>query len=255
MTLVKVRVQANGGKYLGPAVAGGPPLVTVSWPFRPPIGPIIVPTGSSGQVVCAKSEPPPNASPYPIVVQPTTVPNDYTPGTYYLVPPDVGPDSALVVALDLPQGVATPVTFSVQAFSTAPVSASATAIVTGGVNQTADPGVVVLVPGLRITNFAAITGVFGTRITANVAMMCGCTITPNDVRPKEPYWPAYEFSVAAQVQDYVELVPLVCTGTSFFETTLPFPVPIGALAAVIATQSSTQNSNAMDTAVVSAPMQ
>lgn len=250
-TLVRIRVQAQGGKYLGPAVAGGPPLLTLSWAGQPPIGPCVFPTGSSGVVVSA-SEPHANASPYTITVQPSTVPNDYAPGTYYLIPPASGPDSYLIVALDLPEGVATEVMFSVQAFSTAPVSGSATAIVTGGVNQIDEPGVVVLVPGLRITDVAATSGSSSTKITANVAMMCGCAITPNDALPAEPYWPAYEFSVGAQVQDYGKLVTLECTGTSTFETTLPFPLPIGTPVSIIAAQTFIQNSNSMDTAVVAA---
>jgi hypothetical protein len=251
-TLVRVRVQAHGGKYLGPAVAGGPPLLTLSWPGQAPFGPCIFPIGSSGVVVSA-SERPANASPYPITVQPSTVPNDYTPGTYYLMPPASGPDSYLIVALDLPDGVATEVTFGVQAFSTAPVSGSTSAIVTGGVNQIDEPGVVVLVPGLRITAVVATSGSSSTKITANVAMMCGCAITPNDALPAEPYWPAYEFSVGARVQGYGKLVALACTGTSTFEATLPFPVPIGTLVSIIAAQTSIQNSNSMDTAVVATP--
>ncbi len=253
-TLVRVRVQAHGGKYLGPAVAGGPPLLTVSWAGQAPIGPCIFPTGSSGVVVSA-SERPANASPYPITVQPSKVPNDYTPGTYYLVPPATGPDSYLIVALDLPEGVATEVTFSVQAFSTAPVPGSATAIVTGGVNQIDEPGVVVLVPGLRITDIVVTSESSSTKITANVAMMCGCAITPNYALPAEPYWPAYEFNVAAQVQGYGKPVMLECTGTSTFETTLPFPVSIGTLVSIIAAQTSLQNNNSLDTAVVAIPTQ
>jgi hypothetical protein len=168
------------------------------------------------------------------------------------LPPSSGPDSCLIVALDLPKGAATEVTFGVQAFSTAPVSASANAIVIGGVNQIGEPGVVVLVPGLRITDVVATSGTSGTTITANVAMMCGCAITPDDAPPAEPYWPAYEFYIGAWIPDFENLVTMDCTGTSTFKATVPFPVPVGTRVSILAAQRSIKNWNVMDTAVVAA---
>ncbi|MGH9418804.1 MAG: hypothetical protein ACRD3J_02425, partial [Thermoanaerobaculia bacterium] len=83
------------------------------------------------------------------------------------------------------------------------------------------------------------------------AMMCCCAITPDDALPAEPYWPAYEFEIGAQVQGYGE-VTLQCTGTSTFEATLPVPIPAGTLVAIIAAQTFIGNGNAMVTAVVAA---
>jgi hypothetical protein len=217
-TNVKVRVQANGGKYLGPALAATPPTLAVTvngqqqsliWTF---------PTCSSGVVSAAAQD---GASPNPIVVTPGDSP--YTSGTYYLLPsPDAATDPALVVPLDLPEGE-TYVNFTVTAYAPQQVTASVDVPLTGGNDYTADPGVVVLVPGLRVTNVAVLP-IDNTLlvVTANVAMMCGCAITPDGANPlpAEPYWPAYEFEVYAQAGSS-QAVPLACTGTSLFQGVVP----------------------------------
>ena len=242
-TNVKVRVQAHGGKYLGPALDSAPPLLWVQMPYSAPIGPFEFPTPSSGEVY---KQPSSSTSPYPIIVQPTTVPNDYTPGTYYLGPanPQPNPDSYLIIALDLPP-MPTPVTFIAHAFAPQPVLGRAAATLIGGNDYTAEPGVVVVVPGLRMTALQA----SGTTVTADVAMMCGCQITPNGAASSvaEPYWPAYEFNVTAQVAGMA--VNLACVGNSSFAGTLPPGIPAGTPVTVTAVQQTTGNVNSVMTVV------
>jgi hypothetical protein len=247
-TNVKVRVQAAGGKYLGPALDAAPPTLTINVPGQAPLGPLTFPTGSSGQVYPSKG---PGTSPYPIVVQPF-LGSPYQAGTYYLGPQTTPPlttvDSYLIVPLELPAGQTT-VTFQVQAFSPSPVSGSATATLTGGNDYTAEPGVVVQVGGLRVTEVVA----SGATITANVAMMCGCMITPNaDTSVKEPYWPAYEFEVTAEFFGCGAPVLLQCTAPSTFQAPLPSGIPVGTSVRVVAVQPATGNRNEVRTTVVPA---
>ena len=247
-TNVKVRVQANGGKYLGPALDAAPPMLTIDVPGMPPLGPLTFPTGSSGQVYTTSG---PGMSPYPIVVQPLPG-SPYHPGTYYLGPQTTPPlpavDSFLIVSLELPPGQTT-VTFHVQAFSPYPAGGFATATLAGGGDYTAEPGVVVVVGGLRLTEVVAAR----TTITANVAMMCGCMITPNDdASVKEPYWPAYEFEVTAEFFGCAPPVRLQCTAPSTFQAPLPPGVPVGTPVRVVAAQAATGNRNEVLTTVVPA---
>lgn len=248
-TRVKVRVQANGGKYLGPAVAGDAPMLTVTIPdAAAPLGPLVFPTGSSGEVY-PSSPPRRGLSPHS---------TGYTPGTYLLGAQTTPPlfDSYLVVVLDLPAGQ-TNVRFDVQAFSPQPVNGSTSVTLTGGVDLLEEPGVVVLVNGLRVTNVAAYVDGNTTNITANVAMMCGCMITPDTIPPKsvaEPYWPAYEFAVTANVFGFAQIA-LACTDVSkpsVFTGSLPYAVPEGTVVSIAAQQEVTGNRNVAVTAVVAA---
>ena len=249
-TNVKVRVQANGGKYLGAAVAATPPTLTVTWKGGE-LGPLTFPTSNSG-VICPKGGP--SASPHTITVGDCAGAPGYNPGTYYLLPScDPFTDPALIVSLPISGTV--DVTFQVTAYAPQAVHGSATVSLTAGEDYTADPGVIVVVDGLRLTAQVAITGL---QVTANVTMMCGCAITPNGVKEPaaEPYWPACEFVVTAQ--DALGMNPAVeleCTATSTFTGTLPSPVPMGEYVIVKAGQPKLKgNTNSVKVMVPKAPL-
>lgn len=247
-TNVKVRVQSNGGKYLGAAVVKTPPVLTVTVPDYAPMGPMVFPTSNSG-VVCPDESA--GASPYPIVVE--AGPGEgYRPGTYSLLPPcDPFADSALLVALPLPD-TATNVTFSVTAYAPQPVTVTKEVMLTGGQDYTADPGIVIQVPGLRITGVTVAPTPEGSTVTANVAMMCGCMITPENPGsvPAEPYWPAYEFDVRFQIVGAATSpIPLTCVAASLFQAVTNLPYPAGQDITITADQPSLGNSNAVTVTV------
>lgn len=206
---MNVRVQANGGKFLGPALAATPPKLTVSVNGMKPYVDVPFPTCSSGAVV---PNPDGRGSPYPIIVTSPPPGTPYEKHTNYLVPPsDANVDPVLRVLLELPGP--TDVDFTVTACAPQPVVKTTTVTLPG------PKDIVLLVPGLRITNVTIFPLEDGKHavVTANVAMMCGCAITPDHPHPtpKEPYWPAYEFEVFAQVGSV--RTSLSCTGTSLFQ--------------------------------------
>lgn len=246
-TCVNVRVQANGGKYLGPALAmaNQPPMLTVTVPGQVPQGPMAFPTDSSGMV----NTDPNGASPYPIVVQPPAT-GFYMPGTYYLHPDANGGPTPLQVWLDIPIGTASDVVFTVEAFAPQPLTFSTVVRIKGGSAEYAgDNALVLLVPGLRITGATATTGGSGIQVTANVAMMCGCKITADKADPMEKYWPAYEFEVVAYVADRdIPAVALECLGTDMNDFSVfsgvigQFP-PGTSQVVITAVQRNSPNSN------------
>jgi hypothetical protein len=206
-TPLRIRVQAHGGKYLGPAVPQ--PSVAIAVPYQPPGKPLAVPNGTSGTVTATRSA---RSSPYPIVVQPLGV-GHYRPGTYYLDPePPAGsgqsPLNYLDVMLSLSTDKPSDVLFTVTAGEVT-ISTTVT-IAAGDTRYAGDPGLVLVVPGLRITNTSVVNTGRGSQVTASVAMMCGCEIGADDADPPEPYWPAYQFGVFAAFSDW-PISPLFCT--------------------------------------------
>jgi hypothetical protein len=95
-----------------------------------------------------------------------------------------------------------------------------------GDDLTAEPGVVLVMPGLRVAVAAPagpVSAAAGVGVTANVAMMCGCRIDPT-----LPWLPS-EFAVAASVLRAdgtpVAEAPLAFQSTSTFATTAPIALP------------------------------
>lgn len=241
-TPLRIRVQAHGGKYLGPAVPQ--PSVAIAVPYQPPGKLMAVPNGTSGTVSPTRSA---RSSPYPIVVQPPGV-GHYKPGTYYLDPePPAGsgqsPLNYLDVTLSLPTDKPSDVLFTVTAGEVT-ISTTVT-IAAGDTRYAGDPGLVLVVPGLRITNTSVVSTAHGSQVTASVAMMCGCEIGADDAAPAEPYWPAYEFGVFASYPG-LPLAPLFCTDPktlSVFSGTLLASIGKGTVQ-ITATQKDNSLNNA-----------
>lgn len=245
MTTVIVRAQALGGKFLGAAVASTPPVLQVFQGKTPfPVAQQFV-TQDSGQVGPSG----PSTTGYPILVQPNPNPAVYPPGTYFLAPASSATQADSFATVDLPL-TAQPAayTFLVTAANTdtgSTVTSSVTVELWTGSPLLNEPGVVVPIPGLRITGASAKPAPSGTMVTVNVTMMCGCAITPIEPSPapKEPYWPASEFLVTATIGSSPPFT-LACTGTSVFTATLP--VPFGQPLLIAAQQTgNAQNSNAV----------
>lgn len=220
-TQVKVRVQARGGKFLGPAVQ--PPQLTVR---NVNTGEVLIAAqpmnnAASGTVVSQFSN---EVSREVIVVQPGGV---YpTAGPYWLEAP--AGEAELIAQLQLTEPSL--LEFIATAFQPSPVNASATMWVMPGMQLLADPGLVLTMQGLSVDVVATASN--GTvTLTAHVAMMCGCPITQpmqsSDPNGPEPYWPSTEFSVTAQLRgnggQSVYGFDLDCTGTSTYSGTQQVP--------------------------------
>jgi hypothetical protein len=227
-TSVIVRAQAAGGKFLGMGVdSTPPPTLTISQNGKE-IASGTFTLGNSG-VVGARSA---NTSAFPIVVQPNTNPSVYIPGPHYLAASDdPPPDSLCTVSLPL-TGTPTDFELTVTAYTTDLEPNNEVVVALNMLLSTSNIppiGVIIPIPGLRITNVS----VSGTTVTAHVAMMCGCMITPLSEQPKEPYWPASEFAVTASTPGAI--TTLACTGSSVFTGTLPGVAP-GAKITISASQ-------------------
>jgi len=227
MTTILVRAQARGGKFLGKAVASTPPTLTVLR-FQNPIPPDQIQqftTADSGLVV---AQPGADTTQNPIVVDPNPNPSLYVPHTNYLQPatsvnPPEGDSYALVKLLLTPAPA--DYTFAVTAYDTDTGSAVHNSVTVPLSTETKLPevGIVVSIDGLRITAASATRGSNGVQVTANIAMMCGCEITPvfPPSAPAEPYWPASEFTVKVLTPDG-NVYPMTCDSTfSVFNASIP----------------------------------
>lgn len=95
-----------------------------------------------------------------------------------------------------------------------------------GADLTAEPGVVLVLPGLIVQDLAAAPVAAqpsSVAVSAYVAMMCGCRIDPSLA------WQPSEFAVTATVTDaggtVVAQAPLACTGMSAFAAAAPIALP------------------------------
>jgi hypothetical protein len=220
-TQVKVRVQARGGKILGPAPTVKQPLLSVRNVLTGEtlISDAPMNNGSSGTVVPA-SQFSDSVSRNAIVVQPPAISPTYpTPGPYWLEVPDGQGELIVQLQIDEPSLLE----FRATAYAPDPVYASATMWVMPGMQLLANPGLVLTIAGLYATVEASASN--GTAsISANVTMMCGCPITvqPSQTLPPntEPYWPSSELEVTAQLRanggSEMYASPLKCTSTSTY---------------------------------------
>jgi hypothetical protein len=233
-TSVLIRVQARGGKFLGPnakqtevSVLNGGNLI---------FGPVVT-TGGSGTTDPKTGDPfPPNASRDVIAVAPTQ--GGPPPGAYWLTPDD----SASVNA-----------TFTLESPSLLEFRATSNGTTTStmmwvvpGMQLTNNPGLLLSMAGLLVT----VTATVGAQIevTATVTMMCGCPITkptwPQAPQGPEPYWPEPEFQVFATLQPHngksvTQLMTFSTTNT--FTTSFPTPETGGSTISVYAVQQAESN--------------
>lgn len=102
-------------------------------------------------------------------------------------------------------------------------SVSETMWLTPGVDLSAEPGVVLVIPGLIVNVLSATASGSSLSVTAWVSMMCGCKIDP-----ALPWLPT-EFTVTATVTDAggnpVAQAPLAFQKTSTFGTSQPIALP------------------------------
>lgn len=246
---VVVRAQARGGKFLGMGVNETPAPSLKVFAGGIQVAQATFVTANSGTVTAGQTQPPT----YPIVVtQGQKASPIYVPGTYYVQAENTPtPDSLAKVTLELGQQ---PVeyTFEVTAYNSDTGTAEAITVTSHRASLSAgsDLDVVVPIDGLRITNIQATRS----GITAGIAMMCGCKVTPLQWAPSpppkpEPYWPEYEFEVAAEWQGGSGAA-MTCVDAGQFATQDVSLAPGKYTVTIYASQNGTDNANKVQTTVI-----
>lgn len=219
-TRVLVRVQAKGGKFIGPD--GGYALVTLREAVTGEILAQRIATGGSGQLSPTFS---PGAS-REVVVTPT----GWSDTVQWLSAPAGQSTAGLLATLDLHRP--TLVEFSAETLANGIPNGHVVRQrmwLTPGLHLDEEPGVVLVMPGLNVQILApdvATPPDSWLNVTAWVAMMCGCKVA--DGSP----WPPGEFNVHARVRavggDFEKHVPLHYRSTSTFGTEMDIQLPSGA---------------------------
>ncbi len=237
-TQVLIRVQARGGKYLGPNVQYA--QVSIWNGDQCIYGPVTA-TGGSGTVVTGTF--PANASPDAIVVTTGTPPN----GAYWLTPDtsSEGPTAGVIASLALSKPAFLEFRATALANNVNPATSSTTMWVYPGQDLLCEPGVLITMPGL-VVSVAATVGT-QVQVTGTVTMMCGCPITtptwPQGSGP-EPYWPYPEFEVFAVLtapDGTVTTQALTFTNTNTFTGALALPPAGTSTLGVCAIQRAASN--------------
>ena len=211
---VKVRLQARGGKFLGPAV-DAPQLLVRKAGETAPLFSGTFNNASSGTVVAT---PTPGSSRNAIVVQTPEKAQFYPAAGAYALEPPAG-EAMIVASFPLTEPCA--VEFVATAFTknpAIPLTTSTTMQLCPNTDLTADPGLLLTIPGLIVGSVKASYANSVLAVSATVTMMCGCPITPQPwtTTPPdtEPYWPSYEFIVTANIAGTI--LPLQCTAADTF---------------------------------------
>jgi hypothetical protein len=95
-----------------------------------------------------------------------------------------------------------------------------------GMQLTADPGYIITIPGLAVTIESCAKTDFGIAVSAKVTMMCGCPINDaTTVQAPGPIpWPSNEFGVTAEIwagANRIISAPLALSSTSTFSGVIP----------------------------------
>lgn len=189
-TQILIRVQAKGGKFIGPDA--GYSQVTLKDAKSGDVLAQGTASGGSGNLLASFV---PSATRNPVVTTQTT-------GAQSLLwlsamPPTIPPAAGFLATLDL--DAPTLVEFTAQGLAAngqpSANSVTETMWVTPGAELTAEPGMVLVIPGLIVKNIKLTGTPSATNVTATVTMMCGCPID-TDVP-----WLNTEFFVTATATD------------------------------------------------------
>ncbi|HET7234368.1 MAG TPA: hypothetical protein VFJ16_30420 [Longimicrobium sp.] len=216
-TPILVRVQAKGGKFLGPDA--GYSQVTLRNAASGDVLAQGIASGGSGNLLEAFN---PSATRQAVVTTQST-------GAQSLLwlsamPPTLPAAAGLRVSLDL--AAPTLVQFTAESLTNDKPnghSVTQTMWVTPGADLGAEPGVVLVIPGLIVNVLSTTVEERSLNVTAWVTMMCGCKIDPT-----LPWLPT-EFAVTATVTDAegnpVAQAPLTFDTTSTFTPAQPIALP------------------------------
>jgi len=240
-TSVLIRVQALGGKFLGPDI--GYSLVTIRDAVTGEVLAQGVASGDSGVLTTntAPSAPPAGATTNTVI----------TGMSFQWLSPDAGTAGfRTTLDLDVPLLVDISAAALINGLPSSEHVTSARMWLTPGVNFTADPGLVLVMPGLNVqflTPNPAQPAASPLSVTAWVTMMCGCKIsTTTD-------WPPSEFNVVLTVLDLagnsIAQQTLELQQTSVYYNHQPIDLPANAdyQLVITALQASTSNSGSAST--------
>lgn len=212
-TSILIRVQARGGKFLGPDI--GYSTVTVTDTQTNKViasGPAGVTGQDSGNLSQTVSN---NASSSVVLTYPG-------PQVWYLTA-NPGKTAFFLATFDIPNP--TVVEISATAHG---ITSSGLMWVEPGSSLLTEPGYVVIMPGLAVDLIAvkAANGVFA--VSAKVTMMCGCPINDSKTDPKGPIeWPSSEFMVWGEMRLNGAVVTksqaFTLTATSEYYGNVPVP--------------------------------
>jgi hypothetical protein len=221
-TRVLVRVQAKGGKFIGPD--GGYSLVTLREVVTGEILAQRIATGGSGSLSTTFS---PGAS-REVIVTPAATGDTIN----WLSAPAGQSTAGLLATLDLQR--ATLVEFSATTLANGIPNdhiVKQQMWLTPGVHLDQEPGVVLVIPGLNVQILSpgvAAEPAGTVAVTAWVSMMCGCKIADT----AGSAWVPSEFQVSARLRavggEWVSETPLAFQATSTFGTAAPIALPAGA---------------------------
>jgi hypothetical protein len=229
-TSILIRVQARGGKFLGPDI--GYSTVTVR---NAQTGQILAsgPAGTAGQDSGKLSLAVGNSVSSGVVL---TYPG---PQVWYLTATP-GTTAFFEARFDIAQP--TLVEISAQARG---IASSGTMWVEPGCQLNTEPGYIVTMPGLAVDIIAVKAANDAFAVSAKVTMMCGCPIDDQKTDPKGPIpWPSSEFDVWAEVRrgGIVTRATLDLQETSIYGGSVKRPPTPGHYElAVVAVQKSESN--------------
>jgi hypothetical protein len=232
-TSILIRVQARGGKFLGPDI--GFSTVTV----RNAATGAVLASGAagstaqnsdSGELAQTVSN---NASSGVVLTYPG-------PQVWYLTA-NVGKTAFFQANFD----IESPMLIEISAAACG-ITASGTMWIEPGSQLLTEPGYIVTMPGLAVGIIAvkAANEVFA--VTAKVTMMCGCPINDAQTDPDGPIqWPSSEFQVWGEMRSggvAVTRAPFNLQQTSIYYGAVPVPKTKGSYElAVVAVQASEAN--------------
>lgn len=242
LTQILVRVQAKGGKFLGPDA--GYAQVTLRNAATGAVLAEGLASGGSGTLAGSFS---PAATRQCIVT-----PMWGTQNVLWLSATPDQPTAGLTATLELE--APTLVEFTAESLTDGAPNGhrvTQTMMVTPGADLSAEPGVVLVIPGLIVRVISAAVAADGASVTVTawVSMMCGCKIDPT-----LPWLPS-EFAVTATITDasgkvVAEAAPLTLESMSTFVTSaIPLPGPGTYTVVVDAVQAAECNTGSASAAL------
>jgi len=229
-TSILIRVQARGGKFLGPDI--GYATVTVR---NAQTGQVLAsgPAGTTGNDSGNLTLTPSSGASSGVVL---TYPG---PQVWYLTAKP-GQTAFFHASFDL----TTPTLVEISAQARG-IASSGTMWIEPGSQLNAEPGYIVTMPGLAVDIIAVKAANKAFAVSAKVTMMCGCPINDRQTDPTGPIqWPSSEFEVWAELRSggVVTRGTLGLQQTSIFSGSVNWPPASGTYElAVVAVQKSESN--------------